>query len=144
MPREAIVVDAAYSHCRGARSGNGGVCLGDTRLKGQVKKSETLNLVDAFDAKDAGDFSNVGENGFELAAVDDFEAGLDAGILTVGAALKAADIGAGAADDGGDSGEEARAVFGANRKLHRGGCGAFTAPLDGDAALCLVHEILHI
>ena len=35
-------------------------------------------FVDAFDAVDGGDFADIDENGFELAAVDDFEAGVDA------------------------------------------------------------------
>jgi hypothetical protein len=68
------------------------VCLGDTRLKVQVgwfrlaryageapqlnrnsrRAGETSNLVDAFDSEDSGNFSNIGEDGFELAAVDNF------------------------------------------------------------------------
>jgi len=64
-----------------------------------------LDLVDALDAEDAGDFPDVSENVFELAAVDDFEAGFDAGILAVGPAFEAADVGTGAADHRGDFGE---------------------------------------
>src|SRR5580704_9080967 len=61
-----------------------------------------LNLVHAFDPENTGDFSDVGQNGFQLATVDNFQAGFDAGILAVGAALEAADIGARSADDRGD------------------------------------------
>src|SRR5579872_782117 len=65
-------------------------------------KKRRLNLVDAFDAENTGHFSNVGENGFELAAVDNFEAGLDAGVLAVGAAFETADVGTRTTDDCGD------------------------------------------
>ena len=39
-----------------------------------------LNLVNAFDSEDAGNFSDIDEDGFKLAAVHNFQAGFDAGI----------------------------------------------------------------
>lgn len=120
------------------------MCLGDTRQEGQVPKAESLDLVDALDSENAGDFSNVRENGFELAAVDDFEAGLDAGILTIGAALEASDVGTRSTDDRGDFCQESRAILAANGKLNRESSGAFAAPLDSDAAFRLVHEVLNV
>ena len=51
-----------------------------------------LNLEGALDAVDALDAANVGENGFELALVGDFEAGFDAGVLLVWPAFEHANI----------------------------------------------------
>jgi hypothetical protein len=59
-------------------------------------------LVNPLDSEDAGHFSNVGQNGFELAAVNNFQTGLDASILTIGAALETSNVGASSADDRGD------------------------------------------
>ena len=42
----------------------------------------------------AGDFADVGQDAFELAAVDDLQAGLDAGIEVVGTAFEVADVAA--------------------------------------------------
>src|SRR5580692_1071116 len=125
-------------------AGNEDVCLADTRQKGQVPKAASLDLVDALDAEDAGYFSNVGEDGFELAPVENFKAGFDAGILTVGAALEAAKIGPRSADDRSDFRQKSGAVLRPDGKLHREGRGAFAAPLDGNAAFGLVHEVLHV
>jgi hypothetical protein len=66
--------------------------------KSDVVATRGLDLVDAFDAVDALDAAYAGEDGFELAAVGDFEAGVDAGVLAIGAAFEHADVGAGAAD----------------------------------------------
>jgi hypothetical protein len=93
--------------------------LADTRLEVQVPKAVKSDLVDALDAEHSGHFSNVGENGFELAAIDDFEAGFDAGILAVGAALEAANIGACSADDRGDLRQQPSAVLRTDGELHR-------------------------
>ena len=41
-----------------------------------------LRLIDAFDAVDALDFADVGEDGFELAAIDDFEIHIDLRVLS--------------------------------------------------------------
>ena len=120
------------------------MCLADTRLEVQVPKAAKSELVDALDAEDTGYFSNVGENRFELAAIDNFEAGFDAGILTVGAALETADIGARSADDRGDFRQKSGAVLCTDGELHRESRGAFAAPLDSNAAFGLVHEVLHV
>jgi len=60
--------------------------------KDRSPKGGKSDLVNAFDAEDAGHFSNVGENSFELAAVDNFQAGFDAGILAIGAALETSNV----------------------------------------------------
>ncbi len=120
------------------------MCLGDTRLEGQVPKDEKSDLVNAFDSEDAGHFSNVGENGFELAAVDDFETGFDARVLAVGAALETSNIGARSADDCSDFRQKTSAVLATNGKLDRESSGALASPLHGNAAFRLIHEVLHI
>src|SRR5260370_16858535 len=101
-------------------------------------------LVDAFDAENAVDFFQVGENGLQLALVGNFEVGVDARIGAVGTAFQVVNVGTGAADDGGDFGEQAGAVASADGELHGEGGGAGAAPLDGDAALGLIHHILHV
>ena len=101
-------------------------------------------MVNALDTEDAGHFSNVGENSFELAAVDNFEAGFDAGILAVGAALEAANIGARSANNCGDFRQKARAVLRSDGELNRESSGAFASPLHGNAAFRLIHEVLNI
>src|SRR6266404_3683990 len=89
-------------------------------------------LVNAFDTLHAGDFTDVGENAFQLAAVGNFETGFDTGVQAIGAAFQIANIRASTADDRGNVGEQARAIFGADGELYREGGGAVTAPLDGD------------
>src|SRR6266436_2796686 len=101
-------------------------------------------LVDAFDAKNTGNFLNVDEDGFELAPVGDFEVGVNASVGAVGTAFEIVNVGTGSADDGGDFGKKAGAVARADGELDgKLGFGA-AAPLDGDAAFGLVHEILHV
>ena len=49
-------------------------------------------LVDTFDAEDAGNLADVGENCLELAAINDFEAGVNASVGTIRLAFEIADI----------------------------------------------------
>ena len=101
-------------------------------------------LVDAFDTKNAGDFFNVYEDGFELAFVGNFEVGVNARVGAIRTAFQVMNVGPSSADDGGDFGEEAGAVACADGELDgEFGFGA-AAPLDGDAAFGLVHEILNV
>jgi hypothetical protein len=67
--------------------------------KDRCEKVGKLDLINAFDTEHAGHFSNVSKNSFELAPVDDFKAGFDAGILPVGSALKTSDVRARSADN---------------------------------------------
>jgi len=103
-------------------------------------------LVDAFDAQNAGDFADIDENGFELTLVGNFEIGVNAGVGAIRTAFQVVNVGTGffSADDGGDFGKKASAVARADGELD-GKLGFGTAaPLDGDAAFGLVHEILHV
>src|SRR5215831_1095190 len=120
------------------------LCRGGHRPKVQVRKLFSGALIDALYAVNAGDSTNVGEDAFKLAPVDDLEAGLDAGILAVRAAFQITNVGTGAADDGGDLSQQTRAILGANRELDREGGRALAAPLDRNAAFRLVEKILHI
>src|SRR5271170_141123 len=101
-------------------------------------------LVDALDADYAADAADINEDGFELALVGDFETGFDAGVEFVWAAFEIADVGAGAADDSGDFGEQAGAVLGADGELYRERRSAVAAPFDGDAAFRLIQQVLHV
>src|SRR5216684_4422898 len=101
-------------------------------------------LVDAFDTENAGDFLNIDQDGFELAFIGDFEVGVNARVGAIGAAFQVMNVGTSSADDGGDFGEKTGAVACADGELD-GKLGFGTAaPLDGDAAFGLVHEILHV
>src|SRR5713226_3009817 len=101
-------------------------------------------LVDAFDAENAGNFADIDEDGFQLTAVGDFQIGVNAGVGAVGTAFEVVNIGTRSADDGGDFGKQAGAVARTDGELDgEGGFGA-AAPLDGDAAFGLVHEILDV
>src|SRR5271169_3203430 len=101
-------------------------------------------LEDALDSVDAGNFANIDEDGFELALIGDFQIGVHAGVQFVRAAFQAADIRAGAADHGGNFGEQAGTIFRADGELHGEGGFAPASPFDGDAALGLIHQILKI
>src|SRR5260221_5428909 len=101
-------------------------------------------LVDALDADDSGDFTNVGEDSFKLAAIDNFEAGIDTGVIVIRAAFEIANIRAGSADDSGNVRKQACAVLGANGELNRERGGGLPAPLDGDTTLSFVEQILHV
>src|SRR5713101_1991148 len=101
-------------------------------------------LVDAFHTENAGNFLNIDEDGFELAFIGDFEVGVNARVGAIGAAFQVVNVGTSSADDGGDFGEKAGAVACADGELDGKFCFGATAPLDGDAAFGLVHEILHV
>src|SRR5260370_3815097 len=101
-------------------------------------------LVDAFDAEDAGYFADIDENGFELAFIGNFEVGVNTRVGTIGTAFEIVNVGTGAADDSGDFGEKAGTVARADGELDgKFGFGA-AAPLDGNAAFRLVHQILDV
>src|SRR5262249_46219162 len=101
-------------------------------------------LIDALNAKNAGDLANVGQDRFELAAIDDFEAGIDAGVQFVRTAFEIADVRTGTANDGSDFREQASTILGTNHELYRE-CGrGLAAPFHSDAALGLVQKILHV
>src|SRR5712692_6107406 len=101
-------------------------------------------LVDAFDAENAGNFADIDEDGFELPAVGDLQIGVNAGVGAIGTALEVVNIGTGSADDGGDFGKQAGAVASSDSELDgKLGFGA-AAPLDGDAAFSLIHQILNV
>src|ERR1700674_4042710 len=91
-----------------------------------------------------GAFAAVGETASRLAAIGNFQAGFDARVELVGSAFKIANVGAGSADDRGNFSEQAGAILGANCQLHRESGRALAAPFDRDAALGLVHQILHV
>src|SRR6266481_9332794 len=101
-------------------------------------------LVDAFDAENAGNFADIDEDGFKLTAVGDFQIGVNAGVGAVGTAFEVVNVGTRSADDGGDFGKQAGAVARADGELDGKLCFGTAAPLDGDAAFGLVHEILHV
>src|SRR5260370_8470278 len=97
---------------------NGLACaVGDTCAEGQVNrriskaqyveigsrglKSRSSDLVDTLHIIHAGDFADIGEDGLELAAIGDFQAGVDARVRAIRSAFQAVDVGSGAADYGG-------------------------------------------
>src|SRR6266481_10075485 len=100
-------------------------------------------LVNAFDAEDSGNLANIDEDGFELALVGDLEIGVNARIGAVGPAFKIVNVGACSADDGSDFRKKTGTIARADGELNRkSGFGA--APLNGDAAFGLVHEVLDV
>src|SRR5437867_8789616 len=101
-------------------------------------------LVDAFDAQNARNFLYVDENGFELALVGNLQIRVDSRVAAIRTALQIMNVGTSSADNGGNFSEKAGAVACADGELDgKLGFGA-AAPLDGDAAFGLVHEILNI
>ena len=64
--------------------------------------------------------------------------------MPVGAALERADVRTRAADDGGNFGEQAGTILGANQQFDRERGGVSTAPFNCNAALGLVEEILDV
>src|ERR1051325_2081220 len=120
--------------------------VGDTLPVRRDRRTESVagGLINALDAENTGDFANVGENGFKLAPVQNFEASVNSGVRPIRAALEIPAIGAGTADDGGNFREKTGAIFGANGELNREGCCCFTAPFDGNAAFGLIHQVLYI
>src|ERR1700724_1838659 len=107
-------------------------------------KRRSSHLVDALHTVHAGDFADIGEDGLELAAIGDFQAGVDARIRTVGPAFQAVDVGAGAADYGCNFSQEAGAVACADHQLHLERGRSCAAPLDSDAPFGLVQQILDV
>src|SRR3984893_5810317 len=110
----------------------------------QRLKNRSAGLVDTLYTVHAGHCADIGEDGLELAAIGDFQAGVDARIRTVRAAFQAVNVGARAADYGGNLSQKAGAIAGADHELHLEGGGSCPTPLDGDAAFRLIQEILDI
>src|ERR1700683_3033343 len=103
-----------------------------------------LRLIDAFDTIDTSDFADTGEDGFELAAIDDFEVDVNLRVQAVGAAFEIVDVTAGVADHRGDLGQQPGAVFRANDQVHQKLGSACATPFNGEAALGLIQEVLHV
>src|SRR6266481_4499269 len=100
-------------------------------------------LVNAFDAEDSRNLANIDEDGFELALIGNFQIGVNARIGAVGPAFKIVNVRACSADDGRDFRKKTGTIARANGELNRkSGFGA--PPLDSDAALGLVHEVLDV
>src|SRR5207302_9181263 len=99
------------------------------------KRASARGLVDAFDAENAGDFLDVGENCFKLAPVGNFQVGVNARVGAVRAALEIVDVGARAANHSGNFRQRSCTVARANGELHRERGAARAPPLDGDAPL---------
>src|SRR6266853_3946852 len=116
-------------------SAQGGSKTGNTLLAG---------LGDALDAQNTGNFLDIGEDGFKLPFVGDFEIGVNARVGAVRAAFEVMNVGTGAADDGGDFGEQAGAVARADGELDGKSGFRTAAPFDGDAAFGLVQKILDV
>src|SRR5260370_14410314 len=119
------------------RKANGLACaVGDTCAEGQVNrriskaqyveiasrglKSRSSDLVDTLHIIHAGDSADIGEDGLELAAIGDFQAGVDARVRAIRSAFQAVDVGSGAADYGGNISQKARPNRGAAQKLPPG------------------------
>src|SRR4029077_10626341 len=83
-------------------------------------------------------------DGLELAAIGDLQAGVDARVRAIGSAFQAMDVGSGAADYGGNIGQEAGAIAGADHELHLERGSSCAAPLDGDAGFRLIQQILNV
>src|SRR5580658_1198231 len=97
-----------------------------------------LNAVDALDA------TNVGEDGFELALIRDFQAGGNTGVLFVRTAFQSANVGASSTDYGGDVRKQTSTILGADYQFYREGGDIVAPPFDGNAALGLVHQVLDV
>src|SRR5437667_10528116 len=106
--------------------------------------TSVAGLVDTLDAENAGNFLYVDENGFELAFIRNFEVCVNARVGAVGAAFQVMNVRASSADDGSDFGKKAGAVACADGELDGKFGFRAAAPLDGDAAFGLVHEILNV
>ena len=94
-----------------AASARAALCAaGDTRRKdryGMLRvrtcaKSLRARLVHALNTIDAGNLSNIREDGFELALIHDFQVGIHACVAAIGPAFQIVDIGTGATDHSGD------------------------------------------
>src|SRR6202030_3235312 len=101
-------------------------------------------LINALNAVNGGNLANIYEDGFQLAAVHDFQAGINARIYAIRAADQVANIRTGTADHRGDVGKQSSAIARANLQLHRESCGILATPFDSYAALRLVKQILHV
>src|SRR5262249_55791075 len=130
--------EGIHSIVRVAARGERRMCPEDYR---RVTCSDAIA---ALDIEHARDFLDVGQNALELFAISDIQGQLDARVEMVGAAVERADIGARFADDAGDFGQHAGTVLGANEQAHGEGILARAGPVDGDASLGLIEQVLHV
>src|SRR5438477_3751739 len=99
-------------------------------------------LVDAFDTENAGNFFDICKDGFELALIGDFKVGVDARVSAVGAAFQVVNVGAGAADNGGEVCQKAGAIACADGEMKGVNGFRIVAQLNGEATLCLKLQVL--
>src|ERR1700722_7879704 len=126
------------------------LCSGRYRPKEQVEGPYFRNyqisgrLINALNAVNRGNLANIYEDGFQLAAVHNFQAGIDARVDAVWAADQVANVRTGPADHGGDVSKQSSAIARTNLQFHREGRGILAAPFNRDATFRLVKQILHV
>src|ERR1700688_130608 len=122
------------------------LCSGRYPPKGQVQGPYFRNyqisgrLINALNAVNRGNLANIHEYGFQLTAVHDFQAGIDARVYAIRPADQVSNVRPGSADHGGNVGEQSSAIARANLQLHRESRGILATPLHGDATLRLVKQ----
>src|SRR6202166_1140937 len=126
------------------------LCSGRYPPKGQVQGPYFRNyqisgrLINALNAVNRGNLANIHEDGFQLAAVHNFQAGIDARADAVWAADQVANVRTGPADHSGDVSKQSSAIARTNLQLDGKSRGILAAPFNSDAALRLVKQILHV
>src|SRR5580704_1180554 len=125
--------------------------VGDTRRKDRVTSpcplratNFSLRLIDAFNAVYTCDFANTGQDGLELAAIDDFEIDVNLRVQAVRTAFEIMNVAARVAEDRGDIGQQTGTVLRANNQMDEKFSLTWSSPLNGDAALGLVQQVLHV
>src|SRR5215469_16508936 len=112
--------------------------------KRNKKKGVVLDVVNAADVEDSGDFLNLQEDFFELLAVAHIQGNFYAGMQMFADAFEGADIGFDGADCGGDFGKHTGAVFGEDAEADGENRVRGTGPFRSDAAFCFIEEILDV
>src|SRR6202166_232815 len=126
------------------------LCSGRYPPKGQVQGPYFRNyqisgrLINALNAVNRGNLANIHEDGFQLAAVHNFQAGIDARVDAVWAADQVADVRTSFDNHGGDVSKQSGAIARTNLQLDGESRGILATPFNSDAALRLVKQILHV
>src|SRR5215469_18338414 len=111
-----------------------------------------LHLLYPLHIPHAIDLPHAADDAFQVLQIGDVYDDVDGGVGSCGFGFDVADVGVGVADDCRDLLQHARAVITEHNKLngeprlpYRGGANAAVlAPLNGDAALRLVHQVLDV
>src|SRR5580658_8578221 len=119
-------------------------CGSETNATRKPAASHKLNIVNALNIKNAGNALHPGKYALQLLAILHIQRDFNARPQILPAALKRANVCAVVADYRRNARQHSRSILGQNPQAHRKSRMRLPRPLDGDAPLRVVKQVLHV